>query len=174
MAKAKEEEKAIARDLRQQGWSYGEIGKQLGVAKSSVKNWCSDIEISEEQEQAINHRKQQWGAKNNGAMINKRKGLEERRLYQAEGRLKAREKSRLHIIGCMLYWSEGSKSRRNELTFANSDPAMIEIFMRFLREELFIQNEKIRLEIHCYAQSKEELNEIEIYWLELLIVAIID
>jgi predicted transcriptional regulator len=168
MVKAKDEEKAIARKLRQQGWSYGEIAKELGVSKGSVSGWCSDIEIDKEQEAAIHHRKQQWGDKNKGAKINKQRGIEQRKLYQEAGRQKAREKSKLHLIGCMLYWAEGAKTRRNELVFANSDPIMIDVFMRFLREELLQMNEVMKVQIHCYALSLEELQAIEAYWLELL------
>lgn len=46
---AKFKEKIQARELRRNGESIGGIGRKLGVAKSTVSLWCSDIGLSEEQ-----------------------------------------------------------------------------------------------------------------------------
>ena len=59
----------------------------------------------------------------------------------------------LLIIGAALYWGEGAKKMaesRVSLSFVNSDPEMIRIFMRFLREVIRVPEIKIRGGIHLY------------------------
>ncbi len=68
-------------------------------------------------------------------------------------------------MGCMLYWAEGAKSR-NTLTFANSDPAMIATFARFLRECFDVQREDFRFRINVYLGNGLELDQIEQFWAE--------
>ena len=53
MVKAKDEEKAQARALRKDGWSYRRIAKELKVSMSSVSLWCSDVEITQEQAEEL-------------------------------------------------------------------------------------------------------------------------
>ncbi len=59
-----------------------------------------------------------------------------------------------------MYWGEGTKSERRRgspgLSFANSDPKMIAVFMKFIREVLKVKEEKIRAGIHIYAEIKSE------------------
>lgn len=168
MVKAKEEEQAIARDLRKQGWSYKQIADELDVSRSSVHNWCKDIELTPEQKARNKEKQIKRGKNNKGAQVNKEKALIERRQFQEAGRIKARERSRLHMIACMLYWAEGAKSVRSVVQFANSDVEMILVFARFLRDELNVEDEAIKMQIHCYAKSEEERVNIEKYWLDLL------
>jgi hypothetical protein len=168
MVKAKPEKQAQARDLRQQGWSYRSIAKELKVSMSSVSLWCSNVEITAEQAQILHSNLSQKGDANMGAKHNKAKGLEERRAYQELGRIKAREKRKWHVIGCMLYWAEGGKTERSKIDFANSDADMIKIFMKFLREELLIPDEQINIQIYCYAQNNEERLIVENYWRDQL------
>lgn len=162
---AKPEKRKKARELRKLGWSYREIINELGVAKSSVSLWCRDVKLTDEQYAALKQQQKQMGDTNQGAKHNRRVALEQRRAYQQKGREKAREMSKLHIIGCMLYWAEGTK-QRNTLEFVNSDPHMIEIFVRFLREELFVINKDFKVRIHCHDANK--VTELENYWLGLL------
>ena len=57
------------------------------------------------------------------------------------------------LIAAALYWGEGTKkvSKANErLAFVNSDPKMIVVFLKFVREVLQVPEEKIRAGIHLY------------------------
>ena len=168
MVKAKEEEQALARELRKQGWSYTQIADELEVSKGSVHNWCKDIELSPEQKKQNREKQIQRGKANKGAQKNKEDALLERKEYQESGRIKARERSRLHMIGCMLYWAEGAKSSRNVVQFANSDSHMILIFAEFLRKELDVLEDMIKVQVHCHTNVDEERIAIENYWLNLL------
>jgi hypothetical protein len=60
----------------------------------------------------------------------------------------------------MLFWAEGSRSRHTvELT--NSDPAMIRLFMQFLRLSFELPNSKVRLTCNLFADHLERQQEIE-------------
>lgn len=70
--------------------------------------------------------------------------------YQAKNNLTQKEKD-LRMAGLMLYWAEGSKWQgETKIDFANSNPEMIKIFLKFLREIYVIQEKKLRVYLYCY------------------------
>lgn len=164
----KREVRDLAGQLRKQGWSIRHIANELGVSKGSVSAWVREIELTEEQKLQLTANQKHWAAQNKGAESNRIKHKELRQKYQLQGRLKAKQQRPLHLIGCMLYWAEGAKVKKNSVHFVNSDPAMVAIFMRFLREELEVDEAKLALQIHCHSNSEEEIKRIENYWLKLL------
>lgn len=97
----------------------------------------------------------------------KQKAETNRLNYRAEGRKIAQENRPLHIAGTMLYWGEGAKDQ-NSIRFINSDANMLLLFIRFLRDELAVQNHEIAIRIHCHNQHSDEIHKIEQYWLDLL------
>lgn len=64
----------------------------------------------------------------------------------------------LKAIGAMLYWGEGAKGGKagscNSVDFANSDPKMIIVFMRFLRDFCGIDEKRLRCYLYCYSDQK--------------------
>ena len=156
-----------ARELRQSGISVREIAKTLNISLSSASTWVRDIELTPDQVENLKQNQHLYGAQNKGAASNKEKGRIRRLAFQEAGRAKAKEISPLHLAGCMLYWAEGGKSR-NSLYFANSDPNMHGLFIRFLREEMLVENSEIAIYIHCHTDDPEKMNILEEYWLQLL------
>jgi hypothetical protein len=73
----------------------------------------------------------------------------------------------LHMAGCMLYWGEGAKSR-NHVKFTNSDLAMLQFFIRFLRECLGVKSDDCRIRLNVYTNNGMPLKEIERRWLRAL------
>ena len=67
----------------------------------------------------------------------------------------------LRIAGIMLYWAEGTL-RGGIVDFANSNPEMIRIFLRFLREICGVKEERLR--IYLYAYSYQDIKAIKRYW----------
>ena len=66
----------------------------------------------------------------------------------------------------MLYWAEGSKWEGGKIVdFANSDAAMIKVFLNFLRKICGVKESKLRVYLYCCANqnSKELIN----YWLKI-------
>jgi hypothetical protein len=156
-----------ARELRRQGMSVRDITKLTGASKSSVSLWVRDIELTDEQKLILKEKQHHWIGQNDGARKNREKGLQLRNAYQQAGRAQAKEMHPLHLAGCMLYWAEGAKSR-NSLYFVNSDPNMMLLFIRFLREEMGITDSEIVLYVHCHTIDEHEVERIGRYWLELL------
>jgi predicted transcriptional regulator len=161
------ERREQARELRRQGMSVKEIARTMGAGVGSVSVWVRDIILTDEQVEILKNRQRKIKGQNKGAQTNRTIFKALRQQYQEEGRIRAREQRPLHLTGCLLYWAEGAKGR-NSTYFVNSDPAMMLLFMRFLREEMLIQSEDMAIYIHCHTTDKDEMNRIEQYWLELL------
>ncbi len=53
----------------------------------------------------------------------------------------------------MLYWAEGSKRNFKTVDFANSDPEMIRVFVRCLREIYQVSESRLRVFLYCYANQ---------------------
>ena len=87
----KQDKREEARRLRREnGMAITDICKQLSVAKSSVSVWVRDIILTEEQKTALHKQHYAFWAQMRGAHANAIKGREQRRIYQEEGRQKAR------------------------------------------------------------------------------------
>jgi hypothetical protein len=164
----KSELREEARLLRREGKSVKEIQKILGVSKGSVSLWVRDIELTEAQKLTLQEKQHRHPGQMKGAETNRQNGIIRRTAYQDAGRMKAREMSPLHMAGCMLYWAEGAKSKRNCLVFVNSDSNMMIFFMKFLRKELGVADSLITVKIHCHTNVPEEVKKIEEYWLATL------
>ena len=69
-------------------------------------------------------------------------------------------KYELLLIGTALYWAEGynraTRGKGHEICFANSNPDMIKLFLRFLREIIHVPEDKLRVKIHIYPNIDEE------------------
>ncbi|HLU10029.1 MAG TPA: hypothetical protein VK003_10220 [Oceanobacillus sp.] len=163
----KREIREEARRLRAEGKSVREIAKLLNVSKASASIWVRDIPLSIEQIENLKKKQHRFGAQNKGASQNREKFRKLRAAYQAEGRKKAREMRPLHLAGCMLYWAEGGK-KKNSVYFVNSDPNMMQMFIRFLREEMHVADEAMTVYIHCHSSEPDEMRRIERYWLDVL------
>lgn len=71
------------------------------------------------------------------------------------------EEEKLRIAGIMLYWAEGSKNG-HMIDFTNSDPAMIKLFLEFLRKICGVKDKRLR--IYLYAYSYQNIDKLKKYW----------
>lgn len=73
----------------------------------------------------------------------------------------------LAAIGTMLYWAEGYKGDESNGTvdFANSDPLMIEIFLKFLHS--IYRPDKARLRVYLYCYSDQDIPKLVQFWSKL-------
>jgi hypothetical protein len=67
----------------------------------------------------------------------------------------------LKVAGIMLYWAEGTL-KGSTVDFANSDPKMIKIFLKFLRDICGVSEDRLR--IYVYAYSYSSIDKIKEYW----------
>ncbi len=73
----------------------------------------------------------------------------------------------LKAIGTMLYWGEGYKNCTTNSTvdFANSDPGMVALFLKFLRTVYRIDEKQLRVYLYCYAD--QDVSGLVRYWSEV-------
>lgn len=152
--------KQKVRELRKQGLTIKEIRDQHPfLAKGTVSIWVSDIALTPTQEQRIIN-KQLAGKEVFIAYNARRKKASAAQLQDAIqearrliGVLGTRD---LTVIGAALFWAEGTKRARHVIEFVNSDPNMIQLMLRFLREILGIPESKFRCRLTIHPGIDED------------------
>lgn len=167
---AKFKEKFIARKLRKEGRSIGDIAKLVNASKSSVSIWCSDIFLSEIQRSNL-YQVDICAARRGSVVANenrKRERLIRLNFYKLIGIKKIGELSEreLFLIGAALYWAEGGKNQR-KVVFINSDPKMILLWVVWVIECLKITKERLVCRVEINEKCRKYLNKIENYWSNL-------
>lgn len=161
---AKDDLRDKARELRLQGWTYDRIQAELGCSKSSISLWVRDLPKPERRtrtrEEASAIAKRGWEA-----TLRLREEERQRTMRQAAeevGRMTERE---LFLVGVGLYWAEGAKSkpyrRQERVTFVNSDPDMITVFLAWLRL-LDVEPKRLRFAVHIHENA--DVAGIEQFW----------
>jgi hypothetical protein len=158
----KTRERAEARRLRSLGWSVREIERHLGVSRSSASLWVRDVPLTDEQIAALHRRSATSPGQLAGAAANAALGRKRRRRAQHRGRTRAQMIDELHLAGCMLYWAEGDKGRQG-VRIANSDPALLRLFVRFLRECYGAEVGRIAVSCNLFADhvKRQRLFEVQ-------------
>lgn len=143
--------------LRLKGKSYREIYLSLGVPKSTLSSWFKNLTLPPPIQKIL--KKKGRVARAQLMEFNRCRTetikAENRKIEQeAFKEIHLLSKYELMLIGAALYWTEGHKiekqKRTPEICFANSDPYMVALFMRFLREIVQVPEEKFRITIHIY------------------------
>lgn len=166
---AKDDLRAKARDLREQGLDYEEIAAALGVAKSSVSLWVRDLPTPERLSYAECRKRAAEGVSRYWAAerpVREARRAAVRDAAAAEiGDLTDRE---LIIAGAIAYWCEGGKSkphqRSDRAIFINSDPALIRFFLRFLDAA---GTPFADLRFRVYIHENADVESAQRFWLEV-------
>jgi len=160
--------KEKAKQLREKGYSFGQLTKELSVSKSTLHQWIRGIQ-----------RPSKFTA------LDRKRWIKEIQPLGAQGNHKKRmdkiafiiEEAKQEIITfnvtkdvkkamlAMLYWSEGSKGR-GMLVFANTDPRIMVLFITLLRDVFKLEESKFRIRIHIHWYHKEKF--VKQYWSNLL------
>ncbi|MEV7364881.1 terminase gpP N-terminus-related DNA-binding protein [Streptomyces sp. NPDC004279] len=164
---AKDDLRERARELRLQGWTYDRIETELGCSRSSVSLWVRDLprperKRSREEASAISNR----GWEEKLRIRDEERRRAKKAAEQAIGVLSPRE---LFLVGVGLYWAEGGKDkpydRRETVTFVNSDPGMIEVFLAWLD---LVGVERGRLRFTVMIHENADVAGAEQYWAGLV------
>lgn len=75
------------------------------------------------------------------------------------------EQEKLKLAGVMLYWGEGSKNGTT-VAFANSDPLMVALFSKFLKEICGIRPERLHVTLHLYGDLDDE--KLKRFWAKVI------
>ena len=167
--RARDDLRAKARRLREQGLDYNRIAAELGVSKSSVSLWVRDLprpeRLSYEEccKRVAEGVRRYWEAER---PVREAKREAARAAAAAEiGALTQRE---LLIAGAIAYWCEGAKNkpyhRHDRVSFTNSDPALIMLFLRFL-DAAGIGRNLIVYRVHIHETA--DVTGAERFWLDV-------
>lgn len=164
MRKKEEYKRAVL--LRKQGMTYPEIAKELSVAKSTLSLWLRDIPIPKQTRRKMRMRatarriKSSAGAVS-GAFRDKRKRLIEEARKEFDG--VHPDYTTAIFVGAALYWAEGAKNR-NTLTFCNSDPCMVDFYVKWLVHVLGVPTEALRCSIQAHLDKGLSYEQVEKWW----------
>jgi transcriptional regulator with XRE-family HTH domain len=166
---AKDELRTRARELRAQGRDYEEIAAALGVSKGSVSYWVRDMPRPVRLSYEECRKRSAEGARRYWAV--ERPAREARRAAVCEaaaaeiGSLTARE---LLIAGAIAYWCEGAKAkaprRLDRVMFINSDPSLIQFFLRFL-DTTGTPRTDVRFRV--YIHENAEVEAAQLFWMDV-------
>jgi hypothetical protein len=159
--------------LRLKGHSYNEINKILGVPKSTLSNWLSNVVLSNTAQAKIKGRLAQGFIKRNKeqTILAQKRAKDIRE--NATKEIMPLSNNDLLIIGIVLYWAEGYKRLKvingKEITahvvaLTNSDPDIVSAFILFIIRILKIPIEKINIEIRLFKHIDAE--EAISYWMK--------
>ena len=167
--RGKLEEQERARALRAQGWTLGEICEELGVSKASASLWCRDVAIDAAAlalRRRERHARANQGARQRGPnALQRRKQTEidAARAWALEQIAELTDRDLL-VVGAALYAGEGTKAGTS-VGFANTNPAMIALFLRWLRR--FFEVEEPRLRVCLYLHEGLDLSAAVAFWSEV-------
>ncbi len=142
--------------LRKQGKSYNQISAALKVPKSTLSTWLKDIPLSKQAQEKIQ-------ARTNAGAVAKLIERNKQQTIISQGRHQmireeAKNESKkllsdpLFLTGVSLYWAEGYKqgaygSKWKSIDFANSDPMMVQLMIKFFIKFLGLKRTEIRIQI---------------------------
>lgn len=160
-------DKILAIELRKQGNSYNQISAALKIPKSTLSEWFSKENWSQQLRTKLDPASKANFIAHSALMHSARaKILND--YYQSIKAGAAKQyfdyrSDPLFAAGLMLYLGEGSKCYKNQVGIANSDPNVLKIFLRFLRKFTDIEPQKIKFWVLIYP----DLDKIRCqnYWL---------
>ncbi len=166
MPAVQKEKKQKAIELRLKGKSYGEILKILNIpSKGTLSVWLKDIPLTPEAKKRLENNMRVAYTRGLFSFNKKRTKniiIENQMVFSnATKAINKISKNELLLVGTALYWGEGTtreKSRGYQrISFSNSDPDMVKIFMRYLREILEVSDEKMRPYVHIHKNIKPNI-----------------
>lgn len=163
--------KQTAISLRKQGKTFRQISAQLNIPLGTTHLWTKDTSLSESQLQHIRDKHQNAFHQGRKNAAEKQKQLSHQRFhinydlgFSLISNITQRE---LILIGASLYWAEGFK-KDSRLGFANSDPRMIKLFLKWLIEIMKVPEKDIRLRVGVNQSYKDQVYLIEKKWSEMI------
>ena len=164
------EKKELVQSLRHQGLSYREILSQVpfSLSRGTISNWCKEIELTVEQLDRLDglFREGSYRGRLLGPKATQHRRAEEIEAIKAKARSEASglSRDRLWLTGLMLYWAEGSKTY--DVSLSNSDPALMQVAMRWFREVCHVPEEKFRVQLHLHSGQDE--SAMKAFWANVL------
>lgn len=164
--------KAKAVDLRRQGYSLYELQDLLKVRLATVQGWVKNVQLSEKARKRIRQRILDGGkvARSRAAVVNRQRVEIWKRGIREESRNVIHKIDWTPELGKLLcgvlYLCEGSKyPAGRQLGFGNSDPRIISVFLKLLRENFVTDEQKFRCQV--WHRCDQSLRALIRYWSEV-------
>jgi hypothetical protein len=148
MQKEEKKYQLISEMYQKDGFSMAQIAERLRLSPSTIRYWLDKNKIK---------RRSRSEAINNWYLT---------KFHKIPFQLKAglsNDEKMLKTAGIMLYWGEGAKSG-NVVKFTNSDPDMISLFVKFLRNICGVDEKRLKALLHIYPDHNEK--ELLVFWTE--------
>ena len=147
--------------MRKQGLPYREILQHVRVSQSSLSLWLRGIQLQEHQRRRINAKA---GRLQGGNAT--RASWEARRREIASSYVPPLHNPSF-MLGLGLYLGEGIKYSPSDVGLGNTDPALLRVFIAWLRQ--FFPEDLVRLavEVHHHRGPGED-EAVKAYWSEKL------
>ncbi len=163
MTKFLEREKARA--MRARGKSYSEIKDAIGIGKGTLSVWLRDMPLTSEQIRNLRDLSPRR-IENYRATVQKRKNarldVAMAQVRRDIGKLTRRD---LFIGGLYLYWGEGMRSQQGTVGLANTDPAVIRSFLKWLTL-MKVPEDKVWFRLHLYVDM--DIKKETKFWADIL------
>jgi len=153
------EKSELGKDLRRQGLSYGEIMDLIDVKKSTLATWCREVELTQDQIEAIRERRAQIPGIPVDTNWRRREEIQELRAV-ARDLVSELATDPLWVAGLVLYWAEGAKTR-NFVSMANTDPRALRLFILWLRTYL---DPTAQFSLHLHLHEGNDERKAMGYW----------
>jgi|SRR3989344_875153 len=161
-------EKELALSLRRQGFSYSEILKRVPVSKSTLSLWLRSVGLSKKQKQRLTDKKLSSIRRGWAKWQQQRLDATEKIKKLARNDVKKISRRELWLLGVALYWAEGTKQKEHNtgqgVSFNNSDPAMIIVFLKWLMDIVEIKDDDIGFEVYIHESRKNDTEKFINYW----------
>lgn len=161
--------KTKALKLRLEGNSFNQISAELKLAKSTLYGWLATVQLSEKSQLKIAARTREGSQrgliKRNQQQTHLAIQRSREAMIQAKKRISKLSSSELLLVGAALYWGEGYKRKKivrgrerteHPISLSNSDPGIIAVFLKFLRECLQITDNRITIGVHFYEHNNPD------------------
>lgn len=139
-------------ELRKRGYSIREISTILKISKSTASLWLRDVKIPEERLKRLKRQKMLSRIK----AANTRRNRKEKEMGDLRKEIKEELKNikfsrrHLRLMCALLFYCEGGKDVRAGIEFVNSDPKLIQTFLKLLRQSFNLKEEKFRVVLHLH------------------------
>lgn len=160
-------EKAI--QLRLQGYTYGQIKRELGLPKGTLSYWLHKYPLGEQSLQKLSKSRAQA---RDIARERYRNTVRERRLKKLKAVYEIQKNSilplsekELLIAGLFLYWGEGAKGR-GIVSISNTDPKVAKFAFFWMTQILRVPISKIKVGLHIYKDM--DVEETIKFWSKVL------
>ncbi|MBL7130109.1 MAG: hypothetical protein ISS45_01670 [Candidatus Omnitrophica bacterium] len=161
--------KQEARNLRNRGCSLGEISLKMSIPKNTLSGWVRDIQLTKSQRKRIKEKEitcaamgRSLAVKVNRIKIEKWK-QEIRNKVRGFSKLPFQNKKMAKLICGIMYLCEGQKYPASRyLSFSNTDPKAIHIFLSLLKKGFLIRENKLRC--HIGYRWDQDFNKLRLFW----------